>query len=280
MGKLRKRQDDLDRIEDALMAAGEVLRGFLPGAIESSQKSNSDPVTEADLVLDRTLRELLLAPGEGWLSEETADSADRLGKDRIWVVDPLDGTKEFVAGIPEWCVAIGLVEEGRAVAGGILNPAAGFIALGAEGLGCTLNGRPANHAAHSMGKYPTVLASRSEVSRGEWRRWGGTSFSIEPMGSVAYKLARVACGLAHATWTLVPKHEWDIAAGTALVSASGGFVCLPGGGAVEFNQPIPRVSGLIAFGKQSLPTFEERDLADLLTGPDRENNAFVVVDDI
>lgn len=274
MGTLRKRQEDLDRIEGALLVADEVLRSFLPGAIESSQKSNSDPVTEADLVLDHTLRELLLEPGEGWLSEETADSADRLAKDRIWVVDPLDGTKEFVAGIPEWCVAIGLVENGTAVAGGILNPAVGFLALGAEGLGCTLNGRPANHKAPSMGEYPTVLASRSEVGRGEWRRWGGTSFHIEPMGSVAYKLARVACGLAHATWTLVPKHEWDIAAGTALVSASGGLVCLPGGGAVKFNQLIPRVSGLIAFGNGALPTFEADDLAYLLPGPDRENNAF------
>jgi myo-inositol-1(or 4)-monophosphatase len=94
----------------------------------------------------------------------------------------------------------------------------------------------------------TVLASRSEVGRGEWRRWDAGEVVVVAMGSVAYKLARVACGLADATWTLVPKHEWDVAAGVALVRASGGWAVTLNGEEPRFNQPRPWLSGLIATG--------------------------------
>ncbi len=164
------------------------------------------------------------------------------------MVDPLDGTREFVEGLPEWCVSIGLVEDGRAVAGGILNPAAGFLAIGAEGEGCLLNGSPASVSACAVLPAARVLASRSEVRRGEWKRWDGGEVEVEAMGSVAYKLARVACGLADATWTLVPKHEWDVAAGVALIQAAGGWGKNLQGESPRFNQPHPWLSGLIAAG--------------------------------
>jgi myo-inositol-1(or 4)-monophosphatase len=250
------RARDLERIGRALAAAGRVLEGFQSGRIAASRKLNQDPVTEADLAVDRVLREALVEPGEGWLSEETADDPDRLNRARVWVVDPLDGTKEFVEGIPEWCVSVGLVEDGVVVAGGILNPAAGFLALGAHGLGCTLNGLPVAPTSPNGLDGATILASRTEVGRGQWQHWEGAPFAVEPMGSVAYKMARVACGLADATWTLVPKHEWDVAAGTALVLAAGGMVCLPDGGAVRFNQPSAKLPGLIAVGSGLLPSFD------------------------
>ncbi|MGH8927467.1 MAG: 3'(2'),5'-bisphosphate nucleotidase CysQ [Acidimicrobiia bacterium] len=253
---MTNRVRDLERIRRALEAADQVLRQFESGRIAAAHKANHDPVTEADLACDRVLQEVLLEPDEGWLSEETADEPDRLSKDRVWVVDPLDGTKEFVAGIPEWCVSVGLVEDGIAVAGGILNPAAGFIALGAEGLGCTLNGVPAGRRASIGLNGATVLASRTEFGRGQWEPWEEAPFAVLPMGSVAYKMARVACGLADATWTLVPKHEWDVAGGTALVSAGGGMVCLPDGGSVRFNQPSAKLPGLIAVGPGLLPSFD------------------------
>ncbi|MDP3984868.1 MAG: 3'(2'),5'-bisphosphate nucleotidase CysQ [Acidimicrobiia bacterium] len=240
------RRNDLERIERALLVAGDILRRFQPGRVEAAHKSNSDPVTEADLAVDRALREELVRPGEAWLSEETADDPSRLEADRVWVVDPLDGTKEFVEGLPEWCVSIGLVENGRAVAGGILNPVADFLALGAEGLGCRLNGRTVGVSDTRELTRATVLASRSEVRRGEWVRWDESDVAIEAMGSVAYKLARVACGLADATWTLVPKHEWDVAAGVALVQAAGGWVLTLDNQQPRFNQPRPWLSGLIA----------------------------------
>ena len=164
----------------------------------------------------------------------------------MWIVDPLDGTREFVAGIPEWCVSIGLVENGEAVAGGILNPATGQRFVGAVGHGLTLDGRPAGPSAATTLNGALVLASRSEVKRGQWERFAGAPFRVKPTGSVAYKLACVAAGLADATWTLVPKHEWDVAAGVALACAGGCAVRTLEGGAPRFNRPEPLLTGLIA----------------------------------
>src|ERR1700739_733821 len=113
----------LERVEAALEAARTVFARFTPGEIETEYKIGHDPVTEADRAVDAALRQNLLRDGEGWLSEESVDDISRLSKKRVWVVDPLDGTREFVAGIPEFCVSIGFVENGRPVAGGIFNPA-------------------------------------------------------------------------------------------------------------------------------------------------------------
>jgi myo-inositol-1(or 4)-monophosphatase len=240
---------DLDRIREALKRAESAISPFVPGAVKAEQKSlGRGPVTEADRAADRVLRAALLQPGEGWLSEESEDDLERLEKPRVWVVDPLDGTFEFVAGIPEWCVSIGLVENGRAVAGGISNPATGETFLGSIESGLTYNGMPAHASRMSTVEGAVVLASRSEVKRGEWEAFRDGPITIQPTGSVAYKLARVAAGLAEATWTLTPKHEWDVAAGVALVQAAGGFVECLDRSEPRFNQRSPRLSGLVAGG--------------------------------
>ena len=239
-------QNDLSTIKHALLAAGDVVAGFTPGEIESVLKAGGDPLTEADLAVNEVLADVLPQPGEGWLSEETADDAGRLKCDRVWVVDPIDGTREFIQGIPEWCVSVGLVEKGRAVAGGILNPATDELILGGEGLGVTLNGHPVAGKTTADIRGALILASRSEVKRGEWNDFFKEPISIRNVGSVAYKLGLVAAGLADGTWTLVPKHEWDVAAGAALVLAAGGHVMNPDGSPAVFNQPNPKLTGFIA----------------------------------
>lgn len=251
---------DLDRIAAALSAAGQMLSRFRDEPVVARHKRNLDPVTDADTAINRLLQESLVDIGEGWLSEETRDNKDRLTKERVWIVDPLDGTKEFVAGIPEWCVSVALVENGRTVAGGIFNPAASFLAIGGEGLGCTLNGVRVQADQRAWTRQPTVLASRTEVERGEWEHWFGGPIQVVPMGSVAYKLGRVACGLADATWTLSPKNEWDVAAGTLLVQEAGGVVCLPSGGKLRFNQPSTLLPGLIASSQESASVFTPENI--------------------
>jgi myo-inositol-1(or 4)-monophosphatase len=238
--------DALPRIEAGLQAALEVLKGLRRESMRVDDKGAAGPVTDADRAINDVLTRMLPADGEGWLSEESRDDPVRLERRRVWAVDPLDGTKEFVAGIPEWCVSVGLLEDGEAVAGGIANPATGEVFLGGRGTGVTYNGRPARVSGRQSLEGALVLASRSEVDRGEWERFRGASFTVRPMGSVAYKLALVAAGLADATWTLVPKHEWDVAAGVALVLAAGGTVRTKDGSPLRFNQARPKLTGLIA----------------------------------
>lgn len=249
------RHRDLERIRHALEAARQALAEFTPGEVEHRKKAGGSPVTEADLAVDRVLQEALLTDSEeGWLSEETRDDRTRLERRRVWVVDPLDGTKEFVQGIPEWCVSVGLVEQGKPVAGGILNPTADLLVLGSRETGVTANGEPCRVSAATDLSASTVLASRSEVARGEWVRFQDQGLRIVPTGSVAWKLARVAAGLADATWTLVPKNEWDVAAGTALVLAAEGAVYTPGDGEPpRFNRPDTRLPGLVAHGPRLTP---------------------------
>jgi myo-inositol-1(or 4)-monophosphatase len=247
---------ELARIEAALAKARELLARFTPGAVDAQKKSGGDPVTEADTAVDALLKEMLPRDGEGWLSEETLDDPARLAARRVWVVDPLDGTKEFVQGLPEWSVSVGLVEDGRAVAGGILNPATDQLILGALGSGVTLNGRPAGLSPRTELAGAVVLASRSEVGRGQWEAFRDSGLEIRAVGSVAYKLGLVAAGLADATWTLVPKHEWDVAAGVALVLAAGGVVV---GGSPEeerFNRPRPKLTRLLAASPVLMPQIQ------------------------
>jgi len=241
-------QDTVQRIHAALEAGRQVLKGFTPGAIEAEYKAGHDPVTEADRAVDKVLRQHLLREGEGWLSEESVDDLSRLEKRRVWVVDPLDGTREFVQGIPEFCISIAMVEDGVPVAGGICNPATDELILGSRESGVTYNGTPAQPSQRRDLHGALVLASRSEVKRGEWKQFESAEFNIRPMGSVAYKLGLVAAGKADLTFTLVPKNEWDVAAGAALVESAGGFILTLDNSPLRCNRKNPLLSGLLGGG--------------------------------
>ena len=240
--------ETLQRIQAAIEAARVVFSRFTAGAIETEYKIGHDPVTEADRALDAVLRKELLRDGEGWLSEESVDDYTRLDKSRVWVVDPLDGTREFVAGIPEFCVSIAMVENGQPIAGGICNPATNEVFLGSLESGVTYNGKPAQPSQRTTLDGATVLASRSETKRGEWKQFEGANFKVRPMGSVAYKLALVSAGLVDITFTLVPKNEWDVAAGAALVESAGGWTLKLDQSPLRCNQKDPLISGLLAGG--------------------------------
>ncbi len=256
------RQDDLTRIHEALKAAAEAIRPFIPGAVDYEEKSSrGDPVTAADLAANDVLLELLPSKDEGWLSEETADSPERLRHRRVWIVDPLDGTREFVDGIPEWCISIGLVEDGIPVAGGILSPSTDQLVLGSVESGVTLNGESIRPTARKSLEGALILASRSEWKRGEWDRFKDAPFTVKPCGSVAFKLGQVAAGLADGTWTLVPKHEWDVAGGAALMLAGGGTLLHADGSRPRFNRASPKLPNFLAATEELLLEFKESWLA-------------------
>lgn len=258
------RNKDVERIVSALQAGAEVYRSRSMDSVRVEKKIGGDPVTDAEREVNDLLHRMLVEEGEGWLSEESADSQGRLTRSRVWLVDPLDGTKEYVSSIPEWCISVALLEEGRLVAAGVMNPATDELYCGTLEAGLLSSNRSNGGQINTC--EPLVLGSRSEVKRGEWARFRESKFRMQPMGSVAYKLALVAAGKADATWTLVPKHEWDVAAGVALVQFSGGLVVGLNGQLPEFNQVEPLLPGLVGFsasGVERLRPF----LSDVISSP-------------
>jgi myo-inositol-1(or 4)-monophosphatase len=241
-----QRARDVERIREALQEAGTILRRFSRHTVGVGYKGHDSPVTEADLAADAALRQGLPRVGEGWLSEETPDDPARLACRRVWVVDPLDGTREFLEGVPQWSVSIGLVEDGAAVAGGVYNPTTDELFLGAPGLGATLNGRPVVASARTHLEGAVVLASRWAMRRRRERGAAVPPYTLRPVGPLAYSLALIASGRADALWGRSAKAEWDVAAGAALIAAAGGHVTQWDGTPIRLNRWPPRIAGLVA----------------------------------
>ena len=243
---------DLQRIADALEQSAELASTFSPKSVYVQHKGWDGPVTEADHALDELLHRVLVRPGEGWLSEETHDDGHRIGMERVWVVDPIDGTRGFLAGRPEWCVSVALSVNGAITAAGILNPSAHETFLAAAGDGATLNGDATRVTDHeALTSDVLVLGSRSEIRWGSWNIFKDVQFQIRAIGSIALKMALVAAGEADAVISLEPKNEWDVAAGALLVEAAGGIVTDLNGHPMQFNQRNTLVEGVIAAGPRT-----------------------------
>jgi myo-inositol-1(or 4)-monophosphatase len=241
-------QRALEIAREAALSAGEILEHhFRERGFEIDQKGKDNPVTTADFDADAEIKRLLRGPfpDYGWLSEETADNSDRLSCQRVWIVDPLDGTKEFIKGIPEFVIAIALAEEGIPVLGVTYNPIKREMFWSTRGHGCFMDSEPVHVTLTPSLENATVLASRSETSRGEWKAYEGR-VRVNPIGSVAYKLALVAAGRADATFTRTPKNEWDIASGAALIMEAGGRITDIDGSEMRFNKPSVKLKGFVA----------------------------------
>ena len=240
---------ELEIAVDAARAGGAIVRKYYKGDYEVHEKAPDNPLTVADTEADEAIKKIILTsfPNDGWLSEETRDSPDRLGKSRVWIVDPLDGTKEFTQHIPEFCVCVALVVNGVVQVGVSYNPAEEKLFAARRGGGTTLNDKTVRCTGKSALSDATVLASRSEDKRGEWNTYKSL-MKVKLTGSVAYKFALIAAGDADATFSLTPKNEWDICAGTLLVQESGGVVTDRYGRPLTFNNKNTLLPGLIAAG--------------------------------
>ena len=237
----------LEVAKRATHRAGEEVLSYYQSRYDVHDKSADHPVTTADLAANRILQDGLLGafPDAGWLSEESADNPDRLQRAYTWVVDPLDGTKDFMQGIDEFAVVAALVIEEHVAVAVTYNPVRREMIYARRGQGAFCNGEPIRVRPTTCLQQAVVLSSRSETGRGEWDRFQAL-FTVRPTGSVAYKLAQVARGKGDVTFSLVPKHEWDICAGTLLVTEAGGRVSDLGGAPFRFNQPDPLRSGIVA----------------------------------
>ena len=228
-------------------AAGAEIMKFYKTSYEVKDKSPDNPVTDAAKAADSLLKDHLseLLPEAGWLSEETVDLPDRLQRERVWIVDPLDGTKEFILGIPEFAVSVALVENGKPILGIVFNPATDELFTALQNSGAAYNGKPARVSNRKRLQGAHVDASRSECKRGEFKPFEDW-IRIHIKGSTAFKMARVAAGLSDASWSRGPKNEWDICAGVLLVQEAGVRCADLGDNPFLFNRPNTLVSGFIA----------------------------------
>jgi myo-inositol-1(or 4)-monophosphatase len=245
---------ELGVAREAAMCAGEVIARHAAGKRENWEKSQDNPVTQADLEANDAIQSAIRCsfPDDAVLSEETADSPDRLAASRLWVIDPLDGTKEFIEGIPQYAVSVGLVEDGVPVVGAIYQPLTRECFWAAQGHGAFLDDKLLRVSAKERLDQSVMLSSRTETKRGQvdgFREWFA---KIDPVGGAAFKLALVASGRGDVWVSTAPKSEWDVCAGDVLVREAGGvFVTLDAGQRV-YNQSDVLLQPLMLAGPPAL----------------------------
>ena len=234
---------------EASREAGTCILNYYKADYEIRDKSYHNPVTTADHAANDKLKEILLGecPDYGWLSEETADSPNRLDKEYVWIVDPLDGTKEFIEGVPHFVVSIALVKNEQPIMGVLYNPVTEELFTAERGKGAFLNGDQIYCVSKVSVEEMVILNSRSETRRGLWQPYKDVFKELRPIGSVAYKLGLTAAGKADIFASLRPKNEWDICAGHCIISEAGGKLINLNGNNVIFNQEKTLIEpGLIA----------------------------------
>jgi myo-inositol-1(or 4)-monophosphatase len=230
---------EADVAREAALAAGEVIaRHAASGRRAATEKSDDHPVTAADLEANAALGAVIRAafPDDALLSEETVDHPDRLGASRVWIVDPLDGTKEFVEGVPEFAVSIALVVEGRPVVACVYQPTTRECFRARAGAGAWLGAERLAVSQRSSLAQSLLLSSRTEMKRGQIESFRALFARVEPVGSVALKLALIAAGRADLWISVAPKHEWDVCAGDLLVREAGGTFRELARGERRYNQ--------------------------------------------
>jgi myo-inositol-1(or 4)-monophosphatase len=242
-------ESDLALLIRAARHAGDVARACLAEPLEVRDKGDgAGPVTRADLAVDAALAALLreARPGYGWLSEESPEEAARLAAQRVFIVDPIDGTRSLIAGETTWAHSLAITDgSGRALAGVVYLPLMDRLYAAAEGAGATLNGAPIAVTRRAEVAGGSILATKPVF---EPRHWPGglPEMTRAHRPSLAYRLSLVAEGRYDAMVTLRPTWEWDIAAGSVILAEAGARVTDRSGAALRFNNPHPQTDGLLA----------------------------------
>lgn len=238
---------DLDLLVDAAHRAGEIAAQYWRNAAKAWEKPDgAGPVTEADLAIDSMLRETLCnqRPDYGWLSEETEDDHSRLTAKRVFIVDPIDGTRAFMSGEKSFSHALAVAEEGRVVAAVVFLPMAERLYSAEQGLGAKLNGEKISTSGRSDVMGARVLCARRALAAENWPR-GVPEIEHHFRSSLAYRIARVADGSFDATLTFRAAWEWDIAAGALIAAEAGATVSDTAGKEIRFNARSAKAKGLI-----------------------------------
>jgi myo-inositol-1(or 4)-monophosphatase len=240
-------RDDHDLLLEAVREAGALAIGYFGRDVAVREKRPGQLVCEADIAVNALLAKSLRTPrpAYGWLSEEDADDGTRLDVRRVWIVDPIDGTRAFLNGRAEFTVAAALVDSGEPVAGAVFNPATDELFDAIAGGGARLNGRRIRvNGAHALAG-ARLLVGRTVRRGASWpAELGEVEFTA--ISSIAYKLALIAAGRFDAAVTLRPMSEWDVAAADLLVREAGGRVTTAAGAELRYNRAPPRLGSIIA----------------------------------
>jgi myo-inositol-1(or 4)-monophosphatase len=237
-----------DALEGAVREAGALARKAFGTRIRTWVKEHNSPVSEIDIAVDHLLKERLatIAPDAGWLSEESEDDPARLGASRLWIVDPIDGTRSFINGRPDWTISVALVEARRPVVAALFAPVSGEFFRATAGAGATCNGTPI--AATPGG---ALAGARVAGPRGLLDRLAAVApaLTIPPrIHSLALRLARVADGTLDAAFASSTSHDWDLAAADLLVHEAGGALTTLGGATLAYNGASTVHDTLVAAG--------------------------------
>ncbi|MBW3097092.1 3'(2'),5'-bisphosphate nucleotidase CysQ [Pseudohoeflea coraliihabitans] len=257
-------KDDLPLLLDVARQAGAIAHGYFGQQLKTWYKGQErSPVSEADYAVDKLLRDTLLGarPNYGWLSEETLDDPARLSNETIFVVDPIDGTRGFIAGKRDWCISVAIVHQGVPVAGVLAVPARDEIWAAALGQGATRNG-VALEAAPSSPPVPLVVSMPDSLAPEAIARFGDDIERAPGGPSLALRIARVASGELDAVLVRPRSNEWDLAAANVLLGETGRCLVDEHGTRVTYNAADPSRGILVA----AAPAETGRLLACFSTG--------------
>lgn len=248
-------QADHELLSTAVDEAGAIARRYFRADPKSWEKEPGQIVTEADIAIDRSLHTLITTerPNDGWLSEERRDDGSRRQCQRVWVVDPIDGTRSFANGVAEFTISIALMMDGQPVLGSINNPITMEHFEATLGGGAWLNGTRITPSKQPAIDGSSLLASWTEMKKRRWQELMPEA-SFTTIGSLAYKLALVAAGRYSGLVSLRSCSDWDIAAAVLILKEAGAVISDGRGQAIQLNQSTLRHAGLVAAGAEPLYT--------------------------
>lgn len=242
---------DLELLKSAALEAGHIAMKYFKADVSVWEKKPGDPVSEADLVINDFLSSFLRGarPDYGWLSEETTDSTERLGKSRIFVIDPIDGTRAFINGNPHFSIVLAILEGENVVASVIYAPVHDELFEAERGGGAFCNGKPIHVSDRRELKDARMIADQRMFDRIDWpTAWPDLVLPEEKPNSTAYRMALVADGRWDGVMVLWRKFDWDVVAATLLITEAGGRVSNHTSEPYIFNQEVAAQQSLIAAG--------------------------------
>ncbi len=257
--------DDLALLIEAAQASGDIARKYFRADPQTWEKDDGQgPVTVADLEISEFLQQSLLAarPNYGWLCEETDDDDARLSREAVFIVDPIDGTRAFVEGRETFSHALAIARNGVVTEAVVYLPITQELYSAQLGRGAYLNGERLAATARIPATGADILAGKANLKPEFWQN-GMLGFTQHFRSSLAYRMALVGHGRFDGMITLRPSWEWDVAAGALIITEAGAQATTMRGAALRFNNPVPKLDGVIAAG----PRLHKDLLARLLPPP-------------